>query len=163
MVPSRTIVGMERTSRITARCAGRETPASTVRSGAAEMPEVDHRISQGLECVVQLAEAIEAKQQAPEFVLPAEDPLDGAEPFFEDRWIEQRLAAGFRCFASTRVRVDVGDHAAIEDGFAVGPAIVDPLQADDGALQGEAELTGDTRHLRRCFAHQGPFVALSGR
>src|SRR5258708_8689526 len=113
MVPSRTILGMERTSRITARCAGRETQASTVRSAAAEVPEVDHRIGQGLECVVHAAEAIEAKQQAPEFVLPAEDPLDGVEPLFEDRWDEQRFAATLRCFAPTRVRIHVWDHASV--------------------------------------------------
>ena len=46
----------------------------------AEVPEVDHRIGQDLECVVQLADAIEAKQQAPEFVLPIEGALDGVLP-----------------------------------------------------------------------------------
>ena len=43
------------------------------------MPQVDHRVSEGLECIVDRAQTLEAKQQAPELVLPGEDPLDGPE------------------------------------------------------------------------------------
>jgi hypothetical protein len=46
-------------------------------------------MSRGLKCVVQLAEAIEAKQQAPEFIFPGEHPFDGVEPVFKDGGIEK--------------------------------------------------------------------------
>jgi len=59
---------MERTSRIPARCAEHKAHASAVRSVRAVVPEIDHRIGEGFECVVQLTEALEAKQQ------PADDP-----------------------------------------------------------------------------------------
>ena len=42
---------------------------TTAGLGPAVVPEIDHRIGEGLECVVQLTEAIKAKQQPPELVL----------------------------------------------------------------------------------------------
>src|SRR5260370_2570253 len=66
----------------------------------------DHRISQSFKCVVQLAEAIEPKQQAPELVFPTEQPLDRIAPLFEDGGIEERLAASLWCFAATGVWID---------------------------------------------------------
>jgi hypothetical protein len=36
------------------------------------MPEIDHRIGEGFEGVVQPTEAIKAKEQPPELVLPSE-------------------------------------------------------------------------------------------
>ena len=34
------------------------------------MPQVDHRVSEGLEGVVQLTDTVKAKQQTPELVFP---------------------------------------------------------------------------------------------
>jgi hypothetical protein len=34
------------------------------------MPQIDHRIGNGFECVVQLTETFKAQQQAPELVFP---------------------------------------------------------------------------------------------
>ena len=48
---------------------------------AAEMPQVDHRVGQGFERVVQFADTLEAQQQAMELVFPGEEPLDGAKAF----------------------------------------------------------------------------------
>ena len=40
------------------------------------MPEIDHRIGKGLECVMQLTETIKAKQEPPELsALTGTDPL----------------------------------------------------------------------------------------
>lgn len=47
------------------------------------MPQIDHRIGQGFECVVQSADVLEAQQQAPELVFPGEYALNGAKAFFE--------------------------------------------------------------------------------
>lgn len=49
---------------------------------------------------MQLAEAIEPKQQAPELVFPTEQPLDCIEPLLEDGGIEVRLAASLWCFVA---------------------------------------------------------------
>src|SRR5580704_17166448 len=68
---------MKRTSRITARCTGKETQAWSVKSAPAVVPQIDHRIGNGFECVVQLTETLRAQQQAPELVFPGELPLDG--------------------------------------------------------------------------------------
>ena len=99
--------------------------ASAGRLTLAEMPQVDHRIGQRFECVVQLAEAIETKQQAAELIFPAEHTLDGVEPLFENGGVEKRFAASLESFSTAGICVDIGNHPAIENGFAVSPAIVD--------------------------------------
>jgi hypothetical protein len=40
------------------------------------MPQVDHRVGKGFEGVVQLTDALKAKQQAPELVFPGKQPLE---------------------------------------------------------------------------------------
>ena len=85
------------------------------------MPEVDHRIGKRLEGVMDLAETIKAKQEPPELVFPGKHPLDRLKSFLKYRWIKERLAASFRLLATAQIRVDVGDHAAIENRLAVGP------------------------------------------
>src|ERR1700694_4987223 len=92
----------------------------------------DHRIGKDFECVVQLTETFKAQQQAAELVFPGEQPLNGTEPLFEDCRIEQRLAASFGSFSTARIRVDIGNHVAIENGFAVQPAIVRAIETHDG-------------------------------
>ena len=57
---------------------------------------------------MQLAQALKPEQQAAELVLPTNHPFDGAEPFFEDGGIEQRLAASLGRFPASGIGVDVG-------------------------------------------------------
>jgi len=126
--------------------------ASAGRLTLAEMPQVDHRIGQRFECVVQLAEAIETKQQAAELIFPAEHTLDGVEPLFENGGVEKRFPASLESFSTAGIRVDIGNHPAIENGFAVSPAIVDAIQADDGSVKVNANSMGDARHQRQSFS-----------
>jgi hypothetical protein len=62
--------------------------------------------------------------------------------------------ASLRDFSATRVRVDVGDHPTIENGFSILPAIVDVIQTDDGVrvsktlLRREAEQQQQQRRRR---------------
>ncbi|SAL36484.1 hypothetical protein AWB69_03494 [Caballeronia udeis] len=60
------------------------------------MPQIDHRIGERLERVVQVAQTLEAQQQAAELVFPGEDALDGAEAFIENGRVEKRLATALR-------------------------------------------------------------------
>jgi hypothetical protein len=66
---------------------------SRVKSAPAVVPQIDHCIGKGFECVVQLTETFKAQEQAPELVFPGEQPLDGTEPLFEDGRIEPGLAS----------------------------------------------------------------------
>jgi hypothetical protein len=81
--------------------------------------EIDQGIGEQLEGVMHLAEALEAKQQSAELVFLREHPLNCAEPFVENSLLEEGLAASFGLFSGTRIRVDIGNHAAVENGFAV--------------------------------------------
>jgi hypothetical protein len=62
------------------------------------VPQIDHRIGNGFECVVQPTETFKAQQQAPELVFPGEKPLDGTEPLFEDGRIKPGLASSLGLF-----------------------------------------------------------------
>jgi hypothetical protein len=145
----------------------RDAPAPIMKSALggelrlAEMPQIDHRIGQSFECVMQLAESFKAQQQAAELVFPAEHPLDGMESLFENGPIEKGLAAPLGDFSTTGVRVDVGDHAAIEDGFAIHPTIVDAIQADNGSFQSQADGLGDSRHLRQGLSQQSGLIPIT--
>lgn len=93
-----------------------------MRLSLAEVPQVNHRIGQCLERVMQLAEAIESKQQAPELIFPAKHPLNGIEPRLKNGGVEQRLATALGGFSTAGIRVDIGNHPAVEDGLPVNPA-----------------------------------------
>ncbi len=61
--PYRTVLGIKRTSGIAAALAHRNRNSIVADELAlAVVPEIDHRVGEGLECVVDLTEAIEAKQ-----------------------------------------------------------------------------------------------------
>ena len=123
-VPCRTVLDVERTSRSTARIRQDRRPITADRTTLAVMPEIDHRIGKGPECFVQPAETIKAKQEPPEFVFPSKHPFDRLKSFLKYRRVKQRLAASPGLLSAAHIRVDVGDHAAIEYGFAVGPTVV---------------------------------------
>ena len=75
-----------------------------------------------------VTDAFKARLQAAKFIFPGEHALNGAKALFKDRRIEAALATALRGFASTRVLGNVGNHAAIENRLAVGPAVVDAVQ-----------------------------------
>ena len=79
-------------------CAKPETRLTADRSGLAVVPEIDHRIGKGLEGVVQLAEAIKAKQQAPELVFPSKHPLDRLKALLKDRRIKAACGLAWVAF-----------------------------------------------------------------
>ena len=83
------------------------------------MPEVDQGIGERFEGVMHLTEALEAKQQAAKLVFPREYSLNCAKSLVENSLLEERLAAALGFFSGTYIRVDIGNHAAIENGFAV--------------------------------------------
>ena len=70
-VPSRP--GLGHGSDVQNHGAARRKRNSTTTAGSAPavVPEIDHRIGEGLECGVQLTEAIKAKQQPPVLVFPS--------------------------------------------------------------------------------------------
>lgn len=76
-----------RTREIRARRGTVINVAAAMQLCLAEMPQVD-RVGKGFEGVVQSTDPIEAEQQMPELILPAEHALDGIEPLFEDGGIE---------------------------------------------------------------------------
>ena len=98
-----------------------------VRSASAEMPQVDHCVGQGLERVVQRADALESKQQSAKLVFPSEHPFDGAKPLLENAPVEQALAAALGLLAASTILGNVWNQATVEDSLAIGLAVVGPV------------------------------------
>ena len=129
----------------------------------AEMPQINHRICQAFQGVVQLTDPLEAQQQAPKFIFPGEHALDGAKPFLKNICIENRLASPLRSVSPTRICRNIWNHTAIENRFPVGAAIVDPIQADDCIIQVHSNRLCDAGHLRQCcFFNSGDSFRLPG-
>jgi hypothetical protein len=74
--------------------------------------------------------------------------------FLKYRRFKERLATALGLLSAAHVRVDVGDHAAIENRLAVGPTVVGAIQADDAALKIHAHVSGDAHHFGQGFAQQ---------
>ena len=108
---------------------------------------------------MQITYALKPKQKAAELILPTEHPLNRIESLFEYGSVEERLAASLGDFSTTRIGVNVRYHAAIENGFAVLPAIIDAIQADNGSLEVKANRMGDAYHLRKATI-LSPFIFL---
>ena len=83
------------------------------------MPEVDQGIGERFESIMHLTEALEAIQQSAELVFPRKYAFNCAKSLVENSLLEERLAAPLGPLSGTRIWVDVGNHAAIENGFAV--------------------------------------------
>ena len=143
------------------RRAGHERVRSSVCSAAAEVAQVDHRVGQGLERIVDVGNGLVAHNHAPKFVLPSEHALNGAKPLFVDVFAEQALGAGLGGFPAARVLIDVGNHVAVEDRFAVGLAVVNAVQADGAPSKIQANGLGNTRQLWQCFTQQGGLVSIA--
>jgi hypothetical protein len=126
----------------------------------AEMPEIDHLVRQGFQGIVQLTDPLEAHQSAPELILPTEDSLDSLKLFLKNGWVENRFASTLGCLSTTRIFRNIRNHPAIENGFAVGATIVDPIQADEGLVQIESDLFGDATHFRQCCLQQRRLVTI---
>ena len=88
------------------------------------MSEVNHSVSQALKGIVELTDALEAKQQASKLIFPSKDSLNGEKAFFIKVPFEKPLASTLESFSSTRIFRNIRDHSKIEDGFPVRSAII---------------------------------------
>src|SRR3978361_2204481 len=86
----RRFLGPTWASRIATRNAGMNSSVSDSGrgSGLAIVPEIDHRVGEGFDRVVEPSDALEAQQQPAELVFPGKDPLNYPEPLLEDGRLE---------------------------------------------------------------------------
>ena len=136
---------------------------SWVGSAVAKVAQVDHRVGQGLEGVMNIADDLKTSQHATKLVLPGEHALNGAKALLEDGRTEQTLGSALGGLSATRVLIDVGDHATVEDRFTVGLAIVDTIKTDNASSKINANGTGDARQLRHRLTQQWGLIAISWR
>ena len=125
------------------------------------MPQINHRVGDGFECVVQFADALETKQQSLELVFPAEDPLNGVESLLENGGINHWFGSALWRLSAARIGVDVGSHPAVENGFAIDSAIVGAIQTDDGSPQAKTGGFGNRFELRQGLSKHGGFITVA--
>ena len=78
------------------------------------MPEVDQCIGERFEGVMHLTEVLKAIQQSAELVFPRKHSLNCAKSLVENSLLEEGLATSLGFFSGSYIRVDIGNHAAIE-------------------------------------------------
>ena len=134
---------------------------STLGSVTAEMAQVDHRIGQSFEGIVDIGDELVANQHTTKLVLPGEHAFDGGEAFFEDGRTEHALGSALGGLSVTRVLIDIWNHPPVEDRFAIGLAVVDTIQTDDAPSKIDANGLGDSSQLRQCLAQQRGLIAVA--
>ena len=72
------------------------------------MPQIDHRVGDGVECVVPFADALETKQQSLELIFPAEDPLNGVESLLENGGINHWFGSALWRLSAARMGLMLG-------------------------------------------------------
>ena len=145
----------------TLRGAACEWTRSTVGSAATEMAQVDHRVSQSFEGIVDIGDELVTNENPPEFVLPGEHAFDGAKAFLADGRTEHALGSALGGLPATRVLVNVGSHATVEDHLAIDLAIVGAVQADDAPSKIDANGPGDARQFRQRPWQQRGLIAVA--
>jgi hypothetical protein len=83
------------------------------------MPEIDHRVRQSFQSVVQFAHPLEAHQQTPKLIFPSEDSFDRLKPLLKNCWVENGFASTLGCLSTTRIFRNIRNYSAIENGFAI--------------------------------------------
>ena len=110
---------------------------------------------------MQLTEALEPEQQAAELILPTKHALDGVEAFLEYVSTEQRSPTAFGRFPASRIGIDIGHHAAVEDRLPILSAIVYAVEADNRSLKVKTNKTGYPHHVRQGRAQERRFIVVA--
>ena len=148
----------------------------------AEVPQVNHRIGQNFEGVMQLT-LMRSNRSRRRRNLSSQPNTRSIriEPLFEYGSVEERLAASLGDFSTTRIGVNVGYHAAIENGFAVRglrsclgenaihgadraqiDALVEQAGVDFGGTPNQQIAAPSTRRVRLgALSRQAPALALA--
>jgi hypothetical protein len=111
-------------------------------SGPAELPQIDQGVHHQLHAKMSLLNMFKPQEQPLEFVLPCERPIDSGSQGMNGG-IESPLPPTLRGFAIARILFDVGDHACIENAFAIVRRIKARIEIDIGAFQVQIDLFGD--------------------
>jgi hypothetical protein len=86
--------------------------------GTTELPHIDQRIRQQFHAKVSLLKVFKTKQHSLECILPRKGPID-TRPQRMDGGIEEPLASALGALAVAGILFDVGNHARIENAFAI--------------------------------------------
>lgn len=81
----------------------------------AEMAQVDHRVDQRLDCTADITDDLVPNQHTTKFVFSSDHAFDGVKAFFEDGGTENMLGSALSGLSVTRVLIDVGNLAPVED------------------------------------------------
>jgi len=126
------------------------------------MSQVDQRIRQCFERIMHFASSLKTQQQSTKFILPGENPLNGAEPFFKNKRVKQPLTPTLYRFTPPGIFVDVRCHPPVENGFTVSPGVVRPVQTDNAAVQVEPQGFRQRSQTGQAFAKERGFVQITG-
>jgi hypothetical protein len=109
--------------------------------GTTELPHIDQGIRQQFHAKVSLLQVFKTKQHSLEFILPRKGPID-TRPQRMDGGIEEPLAPSHGLLAVAGILCDVGDHAGIENAFAIVRGIKASVEIQIGSSKIQTDRFG---------------------
>ena len=86
--------------------------------GTPELSQIDQGVRQQFHANMSLLQVFKPEQQPLEFVLPRKGSIHTSSQGIDD-FIEQTLSPALRVLSIARILCDVGEHAGIENTFAI--------------------------------------------
>ena len=131
--------------------------------GAAELPHIDQGVCHQFHAKMPLLDVFKPQEEPLEFILPRECPIHTS-PQGMDGGIEQPLAPALGALAVAGILCDVGDHAGIENAFAIVRGIKASIEIQIGSSKIQPDRFGHplqgfqpireqhhVRHIDRCY------------
>src|SRR2546428_12632444 len=109
--------------------------------GTTERSQVDQRVCHQLHAIMPLLDAFKSQKQPLELVFPGKGPFD-THPQRMDGFVEEAFASALGRLSVAGILWDVGDHAGIENAFAVVCGIKATIEVKVGAFEVQTNLFG---------------------
>ena len=100
--------------------------------GTAELPHIDQGVRQQFHGKMSLLQVFKTKQHPLELVLPRKGPIHTGSQGM-DGFVEQTLPSSLRLLSMTRILLNVGDHAGVENTLAIVRGIKTSVEIDISA------------------------------
>jgi hypothetical protein len=110
--------------------------------GTTELPHIDQGVRHQFHAKMSLLNMFKTQEEPLELIFPSECPIN-ASPQGMDGGIEEPLASSLGALAVAGILFDVGDHARIENAFAIVRGIKARVKIQIGSSQVQPDRFGD--------------------
>ena len=107
----------------------------------AELPHIDQGVRQQFHAKMSLLPVFKPQEQPLELVLPRKGPIHTGSQGM-DGFVEQTRSSSLRVLSMTRILLNVGDHAGVENALAIVRGIKTSVEIQIGSSQAQTDHFG---------------------